>query len=152
MDVRRVALPLTAALLSGLLAGCGSGDELITSSTADTLHSQVQAVRKAVAEDRDGAAESAVANLRANIRRFADAGELDPADALVLLTQVDRIAAALESRATPTPSPTPTPEPTPEPSPVTGSGGSGADDDEGGSKGNAKGKGKGKGKGRGRGR
>ena len=148
MDVRRVALPLTAALLSGLLAGCGSGDELITSPTADTLHSQVQAVRKAVAEGRHGAAESAVANLRANIRRFADAGELDPADALVLLTQVDRIAAALQSRATPTP--TPTPEPTPEPSPVTGSGGSGADDDEGGSKGNAKGKGKGKGKGRGR--
>lgn len=144
MDVRSVAVPVAAALVSALLAGCGSGDETIASSTADTLHSQVQAVREAVAEGRNGAAESAAANLREDIRELANAGEIDADDALVLLTQVDRIAAELETRATPTPKPTP--KPTPAPVPVTNSGG--GDGDDGDDEGNGKAKGNGKGKGK----
>lgn len=151
MDVRRVTVPVAAVLLSGLLggllAGCGSDDdELITSTTADSLHAQVQAVREAVAEGRTGRAESAVANLRENIRRLATAGEIDSADALVLLTQVDRLAAGLEPPATPTPTPTPKPE--------TGdaAGGTAGNDADGSAAGKPKGdpsdNGKGKGKGK----
>lgn len=148
MDVRSLALPAAAALVSALLAGCGSDDELITSTTADSLHAQVRAVREAVADGQTGRAESAVTNLRNDLRRLADAGELDPADALVLLTQVDRIAAGLEPAATPTPTPTPTPRPASSGS----SGSTGGNGEE--SPGNGKPKGKpsdnGKGKGKGK--
>jgi hypothetical protein len=113
MDVRGVAIPLGAALLAGVLAGCGSGDDTISSSTADDLHRQVDAVRAAVADGRDPAALAAVTDLKATIRRLAGSGDLNPADGLVLLTQVDRIATRIENRATPTPAPTPTPTPEP---------------------------------------
>ena len=113
MDVRGVALPLSAALLFGLLGGCGSGNDTIGSATADDLHRQVEAVRQAAADGRTPAALSAAADLRSTIRRLADAGELNPDDSKVLLTQIDRIASRVEARATPTP--TPTPEPVSEP-------------------------------------
>lgn len=143
MDVRRVAVPV-AALLSVLLAGCGSGEEAVSNAAADSLHSQVDAVRKAVAEDRTPAAKAAVADLRESIRNLASSRELNPEDALVLLAQVDRIATQVDRVATPTPKPTPTPVP------VTGSGGSGGGSDDGdgddGDNGNGNGKAKGKGK------
>ena len=155
MDVRTVAGRLGgAALLSGALVGCGSGDETVTSATADTLHRQVDTVRTAVAAGREPAALAAVADLRSTIRRLASAGELDPADSLVLLTQLDRI----ENRigALPTPRPTPRPTPVPEPGPA-GPGSNGADqgvEGKGADDGADKGKGppgqkKAKGKGRG---
>lgn len=150
MDVASVAGPVAATLLGafllgGLLTGCGSGEEAISGSAADTLHRQVDAVRAAVTEGRTPAAESAVANLRSTISRLTSAGELNPADGVVLLTQVDRIAASLEK----SPAPTPKPTPKPTPAPVVDSGGGGDGDDggnDGGGKGNSNGKGKGKGK------
>ncbi len=107
MDVRSVAVPACAALVLGLLSGCGSGADTIDTSASADLHRQVDAVREAVADGRNPAALSAVDDLRATIRRLAASGELDPADGLVLLTQVDRIATRVEARATPTPVPTP---------------------------------------------
>ncbi len=109
MDVRRLAIALSAALLCGLLAGCGSGTETITKANADTLRSQVDAIRAAVADGRNPAALSALADLRKEIRRLAESGELNADDSEVLLTQADRIAENIKSRATPTPRPTPTP-------------------------------------------
>ncbi len=157
MDVRRVAVPAAAVLLSGLLGGCGSGggDELIASSTSEALHAQVRAVREALAAGRDGAAASAVANLREDIRQLAESRELNAEDALVLLAQVDRLATGIEKPATPTP--TPTPEPAAEPDSRTDSGGSAGDgsgnsgDSGGGDAGGAdKAKGKPNGKGKGK--
>lgn len=113
MDVRGVAVPFSAALLSGLLVACGSGTDTIRSSTADDLHGRVDAVREAVADGRNSAALSAASDLRSAIRRLTDAGELNPADSKVLLTQVDRIVSGVEARATPPP--VPTPEPVSEP-------------------------------------
>lgn len=141
MDVRSVAVPLAAALVSALLAGCGSGDEAISTTAADALHNQVEAVREAVAEGRNPAAKAAVADLRQSIRDLATSGQVNPEDALVLLAQVDRIATQVDQRATPTPTPTPTaaPKPTPAPAPV-------SSDSEGEGKGKGNGKAKGKGK------
>jgi hypothetical protein len=98
-----------AALVAVALAGCGSGDEAISASTAATLHQQVETLRAAVKDGRDAAAAAAVADLRSTIQRLSGSGELDPADGVVLLTQVDRIAARLDARPTPTPAPPPTP-------------------------------------------
>lgn len=144
MDVRTVAGPVAAALVSALLAGCGSGDESISDTAADALHGQVDAVRAAVAEGRDPVAKAAVARLRESIRNLASSGELNPEDALVLLAQVDRIATQVDKRATPTPTPRPTPTPTP--ADGTGGGADSGSPDVGEGKGKAKGKGKGKGK------
>jgi hypothetical protein len=126
MDLRGVAIPLSGAvlagLLSGLLAGCGSGGATIRSSTAADLHRQVDAVRKAVAGGSDSAAVSAVADLRMTIRQLANSGKLNPDDGSVLLTQVDRIATDIDHRATPTPTRTPAPAPTPTSTSVSGPG------------------------------
>lgn len=109
MDARTAAGSVSAAVLvSALLAGCGSDDDLISSANADALHAQVTAIRTAVADGREPAALAAVAELRSTIRRLLSSGELDPADTAVLLTQVDRIESRLEDRTTPTPTPTPT--------------------------------------------
>lgn len=145
MDVRRVAVPVAAALVSALLAGCGSGEEAISNSAADSLHSQVEAVRKAVTEDRTPAAKAAVAELREAIRDLASSRQLNAEDALVLLAQVDRIATQVDKPATSTPTPTPKPTPVP----VSDSG-NGEDDDKGEEAGNGNGNGKAEGKGKGK--
>lgn len=112
MDLRSVVGQCCAAgLLLGLLVGCGSGTETITKANADTLRSQVDAIRTAVADGRNPAALSALADLRKQIRRLAESGELNADDSEVLLTQADRIAEDIKSRATPTPTPRPTPTP-----------------------------------------
>lgn len=138
MDVRSVAVPLSAALLSGLLAACGSGDDAIRTSTADDLHSQVAAVRDAVVDRRNPAALAAVADLKTTIRRLVEAGDLNSDDGAVLLKQVDGIKGRIDDRAVPTPTPVPTP------APVSESGNGDGDNDDDGS-GNGKNKNKGKG-------
>jgi hypothetical protein len=109
MDVRRLVGGFVAL---GFLGGCGSGADAMRSADADALHRQVAAVRTALARDRPASAASAAGDLRARIQGLARSGELDPADALVLLTQVEAIATGIEARGTSTPSATPSPTPT----------------------------------------
>lgn len=103
-------------LAAGVLAGCGGGANTLSTSARDALHSDIDAVRTAVERDRDPAALAAVRDLRANLRKLADRGDLNSADAKVLLTQIDRIAAKLAARASakPTTTPRPAPAATPE--------------------------------------
>ena len=144
MDFRSVTGRFcAAALLSGLLAGCGSDTEAITSANADTLRAQVDKVRSAVADGRKSAALSAASDLRSTIQRLAASGELNADDALVLLGQVDRIAEGIETRPTPTPKPTPIPTPVV----IVDQPGGDKDDDEGNGEGNGKKKDRGKGNG-----
>ncbi len=137
------------ALAAVLLAGCGSGAETLTADDAAALHGQVDTIRTAIADGRTGAARKAVADLRTAIRRLADTGELDPADGLVLLTQVDRIEQEIARTATPTPVPTPTPAPAPDPEPQDNTQPEPKKD---GPKDKPKGPGKNKGKGKGKGK
>jgi hypothetical protein len=111
MDSRWVGVPGVVVLACALLSGCGSGSEQISASNAASLHSQVDAIRAAFRDGKNSAAQAAVADLRSTIQRLAGTGELDPADGVVLLTQVDRLAARVDAQPTPTPVPTVTPAP-----------------------------------------
>ncbi|MGQ0630299.1 MAG: hypothetical protein ACT4P1_04605 [Sporichthyaceae bacterium] len=102
---------LTGVCIAAALSACGSGQQVVSQETADALHQRVTAVRTALESDRVPAARTAVDELRDEIRRQVDAGELASADALVLLEQAAGIAEGIEkriARSTPSPEPTPT--------------------------------------------
>lgn len=100
---------MLVALGLGAVAGCGSGADLLAEPASAALHGDVQAIRGALAQDRDPAARAAVGSFRERVHRLADAGEIDPRDAVALLAQADRIAAEIEPSA-PLPSATAAPE------------------------------------------
>ncbi len=115
--MRRIGTCAAALLLAGGaggLAGCGGGgDEALSTSAGDALHADIESVRAAAERDRDPAALAALKKFRATVRDLADKGELNPADARVLLTQADRIAAGLKVSAPSSPAVTVRSDPVP---------------------------------------
>ena len=115
-------------LVAGVLvAGCGSEPATLSAGSADDLHEQVAAVRKAVGDgDRVGALE-ALDELQADVRDLEAGGSLTEADADALRRGIGRARrrarAELESPAAVTeppaeePTQAPTPEPTQAPTP-----------------------------------
>ena len=95
------------------LGGCG-GEPTLSAGSADDLHGQVAAVRKAAAEgDRTGALE-ALDGLEADVRDLEAGGSLAEADADALRRGIGRArrrARADLAEATPTPRSDPEPDP-----------------------------------------
>ena len=97
------------------LGGCG-GEPTLSAGSADDLHGQVAAVRKAAAKgDRTGALE-ALDGLEADVRDLEAGGSLAEADADALRRGIGRARRRVRAdlaEATPTPAATPTATPTP---------------------------------------
>lgn len=133
------AAALLLAMGAGGFTGCGGAAKTLSAQVSDELHADIEAVRAAVERDRDTSARAAVDDFRATVRDLAGRGDLDAADALVLLAQADRIAKGLEVRSSAKPSAEAVPSP-----PTT----TAQDVDKGDDKQNGQNNGKGKGKGR----
>ena len=113
----RTLRPLRAAALGVMLlalGACGSDDAGLAAGPTSALRDQVVAVRAAATTGNVEAARSALDAFRAQVHRLVESGELDPADAVELLAQADRVGTGLETElneelAGPTPKPTPRP-------------------------------------------
>lgn len=104
-----VALLLAAGV--GGLAGCGGEERTLSAQHRDELHADIESVRASVERDRNAAALARMDDFRATVRDLADRGELSDADASVLLTQADRIAAGLKVAPSPKVTPSATTSP-----------------------------------------
>ena len=105
MDIRRVGVPGAAALCAALLSGCGSGGNALDAATAANLHSQVAAIHAAAEAGNDAGAAKRLAELRSTIQQLTSAHQLNAADGMTMLTQVDRLAGRVAAAPTPSPSP-----------------------------------------------
>ena len=108
--------PLRAAAVGVVLlalGACGSDDPGLAAGPTAALRDQVVAVRASAAVGDAKAARSALNAFRAQVHRLVGTGELDPADAVGLLAQADRVGMRLDGELTPVAEPTP--EPTPRP-------------------------------------
>lgn len=110
---------LIVVLAAVVLGGCGDGEEpALSRSSADELHAQVEAVRKA-ADDGDRAkALAALDELADQVRDLEAGGSLAEADAAALRRGIGRARRKAREEleapaATATPVPTATPEPPP---------------------------------------
>lgn len=84
---------LTATAVSSALftlAACGS-DSGLTVGAAGALQDRVDAVRASAAAGDREAAQAALNVFRAEVHRLVGTGALDPADAVTLLAQADRV-------------------------------------------------------------
>lgn len=99
---------IAAALLAGLV-GCGSQTTTLAEDAQKTLHQDVQRFRDA--SDDPAKAQIALERFRTDVNDLVASADLDPADALALITHAGLVEGAL-------PDPKPVAAPAPEPKTV----------------------------------
>lgn len=106
----RTPRPLRAAALGVLLlalGACGSDGSGLAAGHTSALRDQVVAVRAAATTGDAEAARSALDAFRAQVHGLVESGELDPAEAVELLAQADRVGTGLNAELAPAAEPTP---------------------------------------------
>ena len=115
---RTVLVAATLLIAGTVLTGCSGGEAELKASAAKQLQSGVLAVTTAAADGDFATAQSALANVKADVLAAAAAGEVTSErskeiQATIKLVTADLAAAIAKGKPAPTKAPEPTDEPAP---------------------------------------
>ena len=123
LRTRTVLLAATLLIAGSALTGCSGGEAELKAAAAKQLQSGVLSVTTAAADGDFATAQSALANVQADVLEAAAAGEVTSdrsteIQAAIKLVAADLAAAIAKEKPTPTEAPEPTDEPAPSEEPT----------------------------------